>query len=46
MLRRLIAIGVALTVALLAAAAPGLTRGGDYDDDDWDDEDDYDDWDY
>ncbi|MFC4536838.1 hypothetical protein [Sphaerisporangium dianthi] len=46
MLRRLIATGVLLTVALLAAAAPGLTRGGDYDDDDdWDDDYD-DDWDY
>ncbi|WP_279340066.1 hypothetical protein [Sphaerisporangium perillae] len=38
MLRRLIATGVLLTAALLTAAAPGLRRGGDYDDDDWDDD--------
>ena len=44
MLRRLIATGVLLTVAMLAAAAPTLHLRGDdddYDDDDWDD--DYDD---
>ncbi|GII89211.1 hypothetical protein Ssi03_72010 [Sphaerisporangium siamense] len=47
MLRRLIATGILLTVAVLTVTAPASARlrGGDDWDDDWDDDDWDDDWD-